>query len=385
MIIEQFILAGAERMALALSHGLSGRGVSVTVSPIKPGGLLREDFIQAADKVVTPLAHGKYDVSAAVKLARIIKQERIDAVIVVDVLRNGLFFTALAEIISRAKACLNGKRVSGTPPVCRRICWCHSLPSGQAGEFVRWLKWYFRRGLLDTLVCVSKAQREAIIEAGLDESRVVLIPNGVDLSLFAESKGTSLPLPPDKRVIVQVANRVPDKDFDTLLTATRRLADIRDDFHLVLVGRGVDSEQMRGMVRRLDLAGQITLAGQREDVTGILQRADVLVLSSRRESFGLSVLEGMAAGLPVIVSDVPVFEELLEDGREGLKVPLANPDALADALVRLLDDESLRKRMGRAGEEKARQFSISKMVEGFYRLLEDAISKQGRVDADTAR
>ena len=96
------------------------------------------------------------------------------------------------------------------------------------------------------------------------------------------------------------------------------------------------------------------------------------------------MLEGMAAGLPVIVSDVPVFEELLEDGREGLKVPLANPDALADALVRLLDDECLRKRMGRAGKEKARQFSISKMVEGFYRLLEDAISKCERVDADTS-
>lgn len=154
MIIEQFILAGAERMALALSRGLSGRGVSVTVSPIKPGGLLRKDFVQAADRVVTPLAHGKYDVSAAVKLAQIIKQEQIDAVIVVDVLRNGLFFAALAEVIGRAKACLNGKRVSGTPLVCKRICWCHSLPSGQAGEFVRWLKWYFRGGLLDTLVCV---------------------------------------------------------------------------------------------------------------------------------------------------------------------------------------------------------------------------------------
>ena len=177
ILIEQFILAGAERMALVLTRGLIDKGVAVIVSPIKPGGPLKQDFIDAclkkqdkqsyqADnqmdcKVTCPIASSKYDALAALKLAQTIKQERIDAIIIVDVLRNGVFYAALAEVIGRTKPFT--------------ICWCHSLPSGQAGAFVGWLKRYFQSRLLDTLVCVSNAQQQAIVDAGFDKSRTVLI------------------------------------------------------------------------------------------------------------------------------------------------------------------------------------------------------------------
>ena len=394
MLIEQFILAGAERMALALTRGLIDNGATIIVSPIKPGGLLKQDFIDAClkgqdkqtyqvdnqmdCKVTCPIASSKYDALAALKISRIIKHERIDTIIIVDVLRNGVFYTALAEVIGRVKPFT--------------ICWCHSLPSGKAGAFVGWLKRYFQCGLLDTLVCVSAAQQQAIIKAGFDKSRVVLIPNGVDLSRFAEEKShlplmdrrrDHLTLPADKKIIVQVANMVPDKDFETLLKAIRLLRDNRSDFHLVLIGRGVDSKQMQDTVSQLNLTEQITLAGVRDDVPEILTRADMLILSSKQESFGLCVLEGMAAGLPVIVSDLPALAELVEHGKEGFRVPPADSDALAAAIARLLDDASLRKQMGSRGREKARQFSISQMVEGFYRLIQQALSKRKQPDADT--
>ena len=387
MLIEQFILAGAERMALALTRGLIDNGATLIVSPIKPGGLLKQDFINAClkgqdkqtyqidnhmdCKVTCPIASSKYDALAALKISRIIKQERIDTIIIVDVLRNGVFYTALAEVIGRVKPFT--------------ICWCHSLPSGKAGAFVGWLKRYFQCGLLDTLVCVSSAQQQAIIKAGFDKSRVVLIPNGVDLSQFAgrephlplmDRRRDHLTLPADKKIIVQVANMVPDKDFETLLKAIRLLRDTRSDFHLVLIGRGVDSKQMQDTVSQLNLTEQITLAGVRDDVPEILTRADMLVLSSKQESFGLCVLEGMAAGLPVIVSDLPALAEIVEHGKEGFRVPRANPDAFAAAIVKLLDDASLRKRMGSRGKEKAKQFSISRMIDGFYRLIEEALAKR---------
>jgi len=185
-----------------------------------------------------------------------------------------------------------------------------------------------------------------------------------------------LPLPGGKKIIVQVANVVPDKDFETLLQAARLLRDNRSDFHLVLIGQGVDSKQMRDTVSQLNLTEQITLAGVRDDVPEILTRADMLVLSSKQESFGLCVLEGMAAGLPVIVSDLPALAEIVEHGKEGFRVPRANPDAFAAAIVKLLDDASLRKRMGSRGKEKAKQFSISRMIDGFYRLIEEALAKR---------
>jgi len=329
-------------------------------------------------KVTCPIASSKYDALAALKISRIIKQERIDTIIIVDVLRNGVFYTALAEVIGRVKPFT--------------ICWCHSLPSGKAGAFVGWLKRYFQCGLLDTLVCVSSAQQQAIIKAGFDKSRVVLIPNGVDLSQFAgrephlplmDRRRDHLTLPADKKIIVQVANMVPDKDFETLLKAIRLLRDTRSDFHLVLIGRGVDSKQMQDTVSQLNLTEQITLAGVRDDVPEILTRADMLILSSKQESFGLCVLEGMAAGLPVIVSDLPALAELVEHGKEGFRVPPADSDALAAAIAKLLDDASLRKQMGCRGQEKARQFSVSQMVEGFYRLIQQRPSKRKQPDADT--
>jgi len=135
---------------------------------------------------------------------------------------------------------------------------------------------------------------------------------------------------------------------------------------------------MARTVRRAGLDGALTLAGHRDDVPGILAAADAFVLSSRSESFGLAVVEAMAAGLPVVVSDLPAFRELLADGREGLKVPPGDPEALAGAIARVLDDAALRKALAAAGRRRARRFGHARMVRRFERLLQTVCRRPAR-------
>ena len=358
MVMSRLIVGGAETVALELAGALKGRGCYVSIAAVRGGGGRRDEFARASSVVHDGLADNKFDLTAAARIARIIRREQIESVIVVDALRNGTLFTALGALMS-------GRKV-------RRICWCHSIPGGQAGRFVKWLRWYVSAGLLDAVVCVSDFQRREIISAGLAPSGVSVIPNGVDLSRFANPAETDLPLPTDKHIIVQVANVVPDKDFQTLIEAAARLAKTRGDFHLVLVGEGTSGPEIARTIEQAGVGEAITLAGRREDVPAILASADVLVLSTKMESFGIAVLEGMAAELPVVVSDVGAFEDLLTHEREGLKVPPGDADALAVAIGRLLDDETLRRQMGAAGRKRAEEFTTERMADEFGRLLADS-------------
>ena len=117
------------------------------------------------------------------------------------------------------------------------------------------------------------------------------------------------------------------------------------------------------------LEDEVSLLGSRTDVGAILAAADVFVLSTRSEVFSVATLEALAAGVPVVTSDVPGFEEVFANGREGLRVPPGEPAALADAVERLLDDADVRERLALEGRRRAGRFAMSRMAGNFERLL----------------
>ncbi len=364
MVMADFLAGGAEMAALTLTRGLTRRGHRVALAAIRGTGVLRERFARAGAAVYSPLASWRFDPAPVARLAGIIRRQRIDCVIVVGILRNGLFYACAAS------------RLSGRRPA--TICWCHAMPGGQGGNFARRLRAYRAAGLLELIVCVSRRQRDGLASLGLDRRALPIVPNGIDLKRFDGHPGpggtrpvTDPPLPAGRRLVVQVANVMPDKDYPTLIAAAAKLAAVRSDVHFVFVGRGTDSPAMARTVRQAGLDGAVTLAGHRDDVPNILAAAGAFVLSSRSESFGMAVVEAMAAGLPVIVSDLPAFRELLADGREGLKVPPGDPEALAGAIARVLDDASLRRRLSAAGSRAAQRFGEGRVVRRFERLLRE--------------
>jgi len=355
MVFCELVAGGAEVTALELVRRLSGRGYEFTIAAVRSGGVLARAFADAGAKVYQGIARRRFDPLAAGRLGRIIRREDIEIMIVVDVPRNAMFYGFLG-------AALSGRRIA-------RICWCKSAPGGEAGNFLWQLRAYRAVNLVDLIVCASRFQRRKLTRRGLRVRCMPMIRNGVDLRRFSNAPAAELALPPGKRIIIQVANVTPDKDYATLLAAAGLMAQRRDDFHLLLVGNGTDSPAMVRRIERLGLSGVVTPVGCRCDMPAVLAAGDVFVLSTRNEVFSVATLEALAAGLPVVVSDIPAFDEVFTAGQEGLKVPPGDAAALAGAMASLLDDPKLRRRLSSGALKRAELFSLDRMAEGFDRLL----------------
>lgn len=362
MVLCEAVGGGAETMALEVVRALQGRGVEFTVAALRRGGVLIDAFRRTGADVRDGLAWWRFDPLCAYRLARLVRQKDIQAVVVIDVPRNAMFAAFVG-------AALSGRCVPTS-------CWCHSLPGGQSGPFLRQLKLYSRLRMLNSVICVSERQRQVLAAAGLRRRRMLVIRNGVDVRRFAEASPADLPGGPGKCVFVQVANVMPDKDYATLLEAAKRLAERRQDFHLVLVGSGTDSPAITAQIAQAGLAALVTPLGFRANIPQILAAADVFVLSTRREVLNLSTLEAMAAGLPVIAPDIPAFDGIFVHQREGLTFDAGDPQSLMAAMTQALDDD-LRSRLAAASKRRGEQFDLRHTADCFRRLLEHICHEKG--------
>jgi glycosyltransferase involved in cell wall biosynthesis len=230
--------------------------------------------------------------------------------------------------------------------------WAFSAHSGAASTLYRWAD-RLMSPLTTLTICVAERERTAGLAARTCVAqRTVVIPNAVDVAAFPQARhGAGPPL------ILAVGRLAEPKDA---LTLVRALAAVRElAFTALLVGDGPDRPALQAEVRRLGLQEVVTFAGTRDDVPDLLARADVFALSSRSEGAPVSILEAMAAGLPVVASRVGGVPELVVDGKTGLLVPPGDPGAMGSALGRLLADAGLRRRLGAAGRERAlRRFDV---------------------------
>jgi glycosyltransferase involved in cell wall biosynthesis len=243
----------------------------------------------------------------------------------------------------------------------------------------RFRPWHF---LLDRLtarhcdveVCVSKEveafQRE---KTGLPAAFFRVVENAIDTARFAPPSETARPAGPPMVVSVGRLNR--QKDFPTLLRAWRRVEASRPDARLVIAGSGPQSRDLRALAASLELRN-LEFAGFVKDVPALLHKADLYVQSSRWEGLPLSVIEAMAARLPVIVTDAQGMRSVIEDGRTGLKVRETDPAALALAILSLLADPSRADRLALAAQAEARtRFSVDRMVDEYAAVYREVLGR----------
>ena len=201
-------------------------------------------------------------------------------------------------------------------------------------------------------------------------ARTWVIHNAVDVSATPRARGDG-----DPPLVIGVGRLAAPKDPLTLVEALQRLE--RGSFRALLVGDGPLREDVTAAVHGAGLEDDVVLAGERRGLGALLAGADVFVLASRSEGLPISVLEAMAAGLPVVASDVGGVAEAVVDGKTGLLVPPGDSGALAEALHALLGDPASRRTMGAAGRARARaHFDLPRFRDDHVALYERVLAAE---------
>jgi glycosyltransferase involved in cell wall biosynthesis len=223
-------------------------------------------------------------------------------------------------------------------------------------------RWAYRAA--HAVVANSSAARAQLATEGVPRDRLRLIPNGLDLARF-----TPQPPPAAIRRVVTVANLRAEKGHDTILAAVPAILDRHPDATFTFAGDGPRRDALETLARALGVSGRVRFLGECRDVAPVLAAADLFVLPSRSEAFPNAVIEAMAAGLPVVVSNVGGIPEVVRHGENGLLVPPDDHAALTGAVLGLMDRRQDAAALGAAARrDVARDYTIDRMVERFEDL-----------------
>lgn len=355
-LITELGPAGAERCVYELARRIDRQRFDVQVASLR-GGVVA-DWLRDADVKVTSLGvRGRWDLPVLHRLAGLLRDERI------DLLHTHLFH---ADLAGRPAA-----RWAGVP---RLIHTVHVIER----RFRPWQFAYARlaAGWCDRIVCVSHSVRRFHARrSGLPHSHYAVIPNGIDADAYAPDPDLRsrfrkrYGIPPGDVLLAFVGRLDPQKGIDTLLAAISHLGARQSPVNVVIAGDGPKRSIVENFIAHGEGGRSTRWVGFVSDVRSVLAAADIFVMPSRWEGFGLAAAEAMAAGLPVIASDLAPLRELITDRGTGLLVEPGSAVALTDAIEELLHNAELRRRLGSAAEAQARRaFSIDANVDAHERL-----------------
>ena len=266
------------------------------------------------------------------------------------------FYGALAARALRIPVVIHTKHGRNDPQV-RKV----NVMSGLAGR------------LSNHVVGVSDDAADFAIRIDrIPKSRVMVIRNGTDLRHFPFA--AHCPVDPRAARAICVARLDPLKDHATLLRAARGVADRHPGFVLDIVGDGPERIALEALAHTLSLEPIVTFHGFSHDVAAMLARADVFVLTSLTEGVSLTLLEAMGVGLPVVATTVGGNPEVVVDGETGLLVPPGSPEAVTEALCRVIEGHDMGPDMGRAGRRRVEtEFDLDVVVRKYEALYVSAL------------
>jgi glycosyltransferase involved in cell wall biosynthesis len=250
------------------------------------------------------------------------------------------------------------------------------------------------------LTAISASVENSLIDAGCPQTKINKIPNGIDLERFKQKNLPDarkwLGIEPEAPLILAVGNYHPRKGHEILIQALPRILQQIPRAHLVIVGR--NPEPLKPLIRNLNLTDHVHLTGsipfpvsnfnnqsnenkKGEDRLASLYRSSNVYVSAGidegAEGLSLALLDAMAAGLPVVATRISGNMDLVTDNKTGYLVLDLNPIRLADAVVRLLNNPLMAKKMGNKGYEIAQMFGWSKVSYRYLEIYLKAIDKCG--------
>jgi glycosyltransferase involved in cell wall biosynthesis len=250
-------------------------------------------------------------------------------------------------------------------------------------DFVPSRSWFnrWKYGRADRVICVSRAIAGIMRDWGLPEQNLPVVYEAVPGDDYLpreqclERLRALTGVKPGRRLIGNIAAMVPHKDQATLLRGAKIVCDRFADVSFVVLGDGELRENLLRLRGELGLAERVHLPGQVPQAQQLLPGFDVFAMSSNMEGLGTIVLDAGLAGVPVAVTAAGGLSEAVLDGQTGLLVPVGNHEALAAALVRLLEEPGLGSRLAAAARERVREnFSVRQMAQRTLDIYQEVMA-----------
>lgn len=334
-VVYSFGIGGSETVAREVAMRLGDRGHTNMVVALEHDGPLSDEF---RSKGIPAHAVNRAEISmlgAMFRVFQLVRKFRPDVLHTHHMYM--LFYTVPASLLTR------------TPIIhTEHEFWSLDTPKGRLfmpvlGMFCRWI------------TAVNEETRLFMARGlKLQKRKLVTVPNGIDLTRFASAsvlQRSDFGLNANDCVAVIVARLEPVKNHSMLLRAWRIVVDSVPGAKLLVIGAGSLGDTLRDESTALGLSERVNFLGPRRDVHAILPLADVAVLTSHDEGLPLSLLEAMAAGLPVVSTNVGGVPEVVRDGVNGILVQGEDPQVFAKAVIRVFNDLSSARNMGKDGRK----------------------------------
>jgi len=353
--------SGAEKQLTLLATGLPQDEFDARVVALTRGGPYEETLREQEIDVQILGKRWKFDPWALRRLKRILSDWRP------DILHTWLF-----------AANSYGRLAIGRPRDTKVIVSERCVDSWKS----RWQLWFDRKLIpkTDLLVGNSQAVADFYSKLGVPEARLRVIHNGVDIpdppKTSRQQILKELGIPENARVVGYVGRLAPQKRIRDLCWTVELISNLQPEIHFIIIGDGPERQALETFARETQNEDRIHFVGHQAEPARYFPAIEVFWLASNFEGLSNSVMEAMAAGLPVVASDIPPNRELVVPDETGYLVPVEDNVARAKYTNILLEDDDKRAACGAAGRERIREnFSVAGMVEAYAKLYRETLTK----------
>ncbi len=363
-VITDLEIGGVPLHLYRLARAMRERGIEPHVVSLAEPGPIGERLRSEGFNVSACGGRGGWDLRVVFRLARIIDETGP------DIVHALLFHANLAARLAARWTGFSRDRV---------LCEIQTVEVERRWHLIvdRWT----HRGCRLTIGNSPSVLDHLAAHAGIPRDRLRLVRGGIDPAPLRDAvpiDRTTLGVPADAPLVLWVGRLDPVKGLVELIQAFESVVS-GTDAHLVLVGDGPLRSELVRRINSSDIADRVHLVGARDDVPRLLKTADVFVLPSRTEGLPNALLEAMAAGCPIVTTDVPGCRDLVANETTGRVVPFGDTAALAEAIRLLLQDRAAAVRWGdRAQEEVSRRWHFSQTIEAYHTLYQSVLQGAGR-------
>lgn len=357
-------VGGLEYLVLNLIKKLNKAKYNVSICSLSAKGKLEEKFIKMGIKVYHIEKSRGIDYLLYFKLASLLRKNQIDIIHTHN--PAPWFYGVVAGKLAGIKAAVHTE---------------HSYLFAEQKRLM--LAERLLSKITETIVSDSDKVTDFLVKKlGIHEERITTIVNGIDIDKFkivvdVMAKKTEFGIAEDSLVIGNVARLEPVKNHLYLLDVFSKVIRSFPKAVLVIVGGGSQFEILKLKAVELGIKNKVFFLGVRDDIPELLGLFDIFALTSINEGISLSLLEAMAAGRPIVATNVGGNPDVVVDGKTGFLLPLKDSEKMAEKIVSLLSNKELSIRMGEAGLKRAEQlFSLDRMVKNYENIYDHCFEKR---------